>query len=145
MPFSVPGLPGLGTPGAVKPADVTPPADAQRHRTAPPAAGSHRKPPERRTLFSGKGRMAAALVVVAGALGLGFTDGFGDSGSPETTVQTFLLDWQDGHYAEAAALTNAGPGPVKAQLAVAYTDLNATNAFFTMTGVRQHGNTAVAT
>jgi cell division protein FtsI/penicillin-binding protein 2 len=89
--------------------------------------------------------MAAALAVVAGALGVGFADGFGDAGSPETTVQAFLLDWQDGHYAAAAALTNGGTGQVKTQLAAAYTDLNATNAFFAMTGVTQHGETAVAT
>jgi cell division protein FtsI/penicillin-binding protein 2 len=34
---------------------------------------------------------------------------------------------------------------VSAQLAAAYTDLNATNSFISMTGVTQHGSTAVAT
>ena len=34
---------------------------------------------------------------------------------------------------------------MSAQLAAAYTDLNATNSFISMTGVTQHGSTAVAT
>ncbi len=76
---------------------------------------------------------------------MGFTNGFGGAGSPEPTVQAFLLDWQQGNYAQAAALTNGGTEPVKAQLAAAYTDLNATNTFFAMKGVTQHGDTAVAT
>ena len=89
--------------------------------------------------------MAAALVVVLGVFGVGFVTGFGGPGSATSTVQAFLLDWQDGNYAQAATLTNGGPAPVKAQLAAAYTDLDATNAFFSMKGVAQHGDTAVAT
>ena len=76
---------------------------------------------------------------------MGFTNGFGGAGSAAPTVQAFLLDWQQGNYAHAAALTNGGTGPVRAQLAAAYTDLDATNAFFAMSGVTQHGDTAVAT
>jgi cell division protein FtsI/penicillin-binding protein 2 len=89
--------------------------------------------------------MAAALVVVIGVLAVGFTTGFGGPGAAESTVQAFLLNWQSGSYAEAAALTDGGTAPVKAQLAAAYTDLNATNAFFAMKSVTQHGDTAVAT
>jgi cell division protein FtsI/penicillin-binding protein 2 len=76
---------------------------------------------------------------------VGFADGFGGQGSAEPTAQVFLLDWQQGRYAAAAALTNGGAGQARAQLAAAYTDLDATNAFFSMKGVTQHGNTAVAT
>jgi cell division protein FtsI/penicillin-binding protein 2 len=89
--------------------------------------------------------MAAALVVVIGVFAVGFANGFGGAGSAESTVQTFLLDWQQGSYAQAAALTNGGTAHVKTQLAAAYTDLDATNAFFAMKGVTQHGDTAVAT
>ena len=89
--------------------------------------------------------MPAVLVLVAGVLAVGFTYGFGGAGSAAPTVQAFLLDWQQGDYAQAAALTNGGTEPVKAQLAAAYTDLNATNSFFSMQGVKQHGDTAVAT
>jgi cell division protein FtsI/penicillin-binding protein 2 len=89
--------------------------------------------------------MAVALVVVVGVLVVGFTNGFGGAGSAAPTVQAFLLDWQQGNYAQAAALTNGGTAHVKTQLAAAYTDLDATNAFFAMKGVTQHGDTAVAT
>jgi cell division protein FtsI/penicillin-binding protein 2 len=89
--------------------------------------------------------MAVALVVVIGVFAVGFTNGFGGAGSAESTVQTFLLDWQQGSYAQAAALTNGGTAHVKTELAAAYTDLDATNAFFAMTSVTQHGDTAVAT
>ena len=84
-------------------------------------------------------------MVVIGVFGVGFADGFGGEGSAEPTVQAFLLDWQQGNYAQAAALTNGAAGQVSAQLAAAYTDLDATNSFFSMTGVTQHGDTAVAT
>jgi cell division protein FtsI/penicillin-binding protein 2 len=89
--------------------------------------------------------MAVVLVVVAGVLGAGFATGFGGAGSATSTVQAFLLDWQQGAYAQAATLTNGGAGPVKAQLEAAYTNLDATNEFFALKGVAQHGDTAVAT
>lgn len=123
-----------------------------RSSTTPPSGGPprtrgsrHRKPPERRTLLSKKHRMAAVLVVAAAVLGLGFTAGFGGEGSAEPTVQAFLYNWQQGKYAQAAALTNGATGEVSAQLAAAYTDLDATNQFFAMDRISQHGSTAVAT
>ena len=96
-------------------------------------------------MLSGKARLATALVVVAGALAVGFSDGFGGEGSAETTVQAFLLDWDQENYAQAAALTDGSAGQVSTELAAAYTDLNASNEFFAMKSVTQHGNTAVAT
>jgi cell division protein FtsI/penicillin-binding protein 2 len=92
-----------------------------------------------------KARLAAALVIVIGVLVVGFADGFGGEGSAEPTVQAFLLDWQQGSYAQAATLTNGSAGQVGTELAAAYTDLDATNAFFAMKSVTQHGDTAVAT
>jgi len=89
--------------------------------------------------------MAAVFVVVAAALGFGFADGFGGEGSPTPAVAAFLLDWQANHFAAAAALTDGDSAQVRTQLAAAYSDLNATSTFFSMTGVKQHGNTAVAT
>jgi len=76
---------------------------------------------------------------------VGFAVGFGGEASAEPTVQAFLFDWQQDNYAGAAALTNGAAGQVSTQLAAAYTDLDATNAFFVMKGVTQHGDTAVAT
>ena len=194
LPFTVPGLSGLGSPGSLRngrrsspapagpsvaaelpvtpagpgavlpgdaqgPAAVSrlsvppPPNGAPRPSDAPPPGGParrrghrHRKPPsERRSSLSRKYRLPAALLVVIGVLGVGFANGFGGAGSAVSTVQAFLLDWQQGDYTQAAALTSGGTGPVRAQLAAAYTDLDATNAFFAMSGVTQHGDTAVAT
>ena len=159
-PDSWPGAPGPG-PG---PADGWPlPGEAAVPRTAPPPNGAlpphgarrsggaargrgsrHRKPSARRPLLSGKRRMAAVLVVVIGALSAGFADGFGGAGSAVSTVQSFLLDWEQGSYAQAAALTDGGAGQVHTELEAAYTDLDATSAFFAMEGVTQHGDTAVA-
>ena len=84
------------------------------------------------------------MVLVIGLLTIGFATGFGSEASAEPTVQAFLLDWQQGRYAQAAALTNGSPAQVSAQLTAAYSDLDATNTFFAMGPVTQHGNTAVA-
>ncbi len=89
--------------------------------------------------------MVAVLVAAAAVLGVGFTTGFGGQGSAEPTVQAFLYDWELGKYAQAAALTNGTAGEVTTQLTAAYTDLDATNQFFAMGPVAQHGDTAVAT
>ena len=155
-----PADPGATLPGdAQSPVGAPPPSGppqpnvAPRPNDAPLPGGAgrgrghrHRKPSsERRFPLSRKYRLPAVLVVVVGVLAVGFTNGFGGAGSAAPTVQAFLLDWQQGNYAHAAALTNGGTGPVRAQLAAAYTDLDATNAFFAMSGVTQHGDTAVAT
>jgi cell division protein FtsI/penicillin-binding protein 2 len=83
--------------------------------------------------------------VVAGVLVAGFANGFGSEASAAPTVQAFLLDWQQGRYAAAAALTDTGHQQVSTQLAAAYTDLDASDAFFALDHVTQHGDTAVAT
>jgi cell division protein FtsI/penicillin-binding protein 2 len=88
--------------------------------------------------------MAAVMVVVVGLLTIGFATGFGGEASAEPTVQAFLLDWQQGKYAQAAALTTGDTRQVMAQLAAAYTDLDATSTFFAMGPIVQHGTTAVA-
>jgi cell division protein FtsI/penicillin-binding protein 2 len=146
-------------PGAFTPSDMPPRAGEARPPAAPPpgvsaaaprGSGSrHRRPPERRPSaprLPKNARLAVALVLAVGVLGLGFLDGgFGSQGSAEQTVQAFLLDWQGAHYAQAAALTDGSVPDVTAQLAASYTDLDATNEIFAMRSVRQHGSTAVAT
>jgi cell division protein FtsI/penicillin-binding protein 2 len=154
-PPGLPGQPGPPAPqagggplpnGAPHQGGGAHPGDAPRPGGAGRGRGSrHRKPAERRALLSKKARLGVALVVVLGVFALGFADGFGGEGAPTPTVASFLLDWQTGHYTEAAALTNGGTKPVSAQLAAAYTDLDATNSILSMTGVSQHGDTAVAT
>jgi cell division protein FtsI/penicillin-binding protein 2 len=88
--------------------------------------------------------MAAVLALVVAALAVGFTTGFGSEQSAEPAVQAFLLEWQQGKYAQAAALTDGNVDRVTTELAAAYTDVDATNAFFAMKSVSQHGSTAVA-
>ena len=82
--------------------------------------------------------MSAVLALVVAAFG--FATGFGSEASAEPAVQAFLLDWQQGKYAQAAALTNGNHGQVVSQLAAAYTDLDATDAFFSLKSVTQHGD-----
>lgn len=95
--------------------------------------------------MSRRQRLAAVMVVVVGMLTIGFATGFGNEASAEPAVQAFLLDWQQGRYAQAAALTSGNASQVTAQLAAAYVDLDATETFLAMESVTQHGNTAVAT
>jgi cell division protein FtsI/penicillin-binding protein 2 len=99
----------------------------------------------RRVRLSRRQRLAAIMVVVTGLLCVGFATGFGGAASPEPTVQAFLLDWQLGKYAQAAALTTGNDGQVVSQLTAAYTDLDATNTFLALNSVKQHADTAVAT
>jgi cell division protein FtsI/penicillin-binding protein 2 len=121
------------------------PSAAPPKSRAPRAGGSrHRKQSERKGWLSRKQKMAAVLALVVVAFGFGLTDGFGSEGSAEPAVQAFLLDWQQGRYAQAATLTDGGPSQVTAELAAAYTDVDATNAFFSRKSVAQHGSTAVA-
>ena len=165
FPITVPGLSGRDSrradavdtrtlpdeAGAAQGEDQRP-ADAQR----PPAPGGpypgsggrrghrHRKPASRGSFLSRKQRLAAISVLVIAAFFVGFTNGFGSEASAEPTVQAFLFDWQSGHYAEAAALTTGGAAQVTTQLAAAYDNLDASNAFFAMGKVTQHGDTAIA-
>jgi cell division protein FtsI/penicillin-binding protein 2 len=62
----------------------------------------------------------------------------------EPTVQSFLLDWENGQYAAAAGLTTGAPAGVAAALQDAYQDVGATDISLAMSTVDQHGNTASA-
>jgi cell division protein FtsI/penicillin-binding protein 2 len=138
----VPG--GLVPPGGSSVQQPSPAAAPPRSR--PPRSGGsrHRKKTARKGWLSRKQKMAAVLALVVVAFAFGLTEGFGSEASAEPAVQAFLLDWDQGHYAQAAALTDGTPGQVTAQLAAAYTDVNATDAFISLKSVTQHGSTAVA-
>jgi cell division protein FtsI/penicillin-binding protein 2 len=62
----------------------------------------------------------------------------------EPTVQSFLLDWENGQYAAAAGLTTGAPAGVAAALQDAYQDVGATDISLAMSTVDQHGSTASA-
>jgi cell division protein FtsI/penicillin-binding protein 2 len=62
----------------------------------------------------------------------------------EPTVQSFLLDWENGQYAAAAGLTTGAPAGVAAALQDAYQDVGAADLSLAMSTVRQQGNKASA-
>jgi len=88
--------------------------------------------------------MIAVVVVVVGVLAVGLANGFGNEPSAEPTVRAFLLDWQQQHYAAAAALTTGDNASVVSELEAELTDLDATAMFLSMGPVTQHGQTAQA-
>lgn len=85
---------------------------------------------------------ASAVVVVAALVGAGLAHGGGSSAEP--TVYRFLLDWEQGQYQQAAALTTGQPVLVANELKGAYRQLNATDLVLTMRQVSQRGNSAFA-
>jgi hypothetical protein len=142
LPF--PDHQGLGTPAPARPG--TDPTEHDQPPGGLPRGGArrHRRPDKPVNWLWGKRKVIGVLAFAVALIGAGFTGGFGNETSAEPTVQAFLLDWQQGSYAQAAALTQGGHGRAATELAAAYADLDATNAFFAMGAVRQHGNTAVA-
>jgi cell division protein FtsI/penicillin-binding protein 2 len=148
-PVSAPPVsaPPASTPPAETPPPASPPASAPP-ASIPPGRGSrrHRRAQaDRPGRLKKPARMAAALIIFAAVLAIGFNTDFGPEPSPEPVVQSFLLDWEQQHYTGAASLTNGDPTAVKQQLAAEFHQLNATEMFFSMQSVRQHGKTAEAT
>jgi cell division protein FtsI/penicillin-binding protein 2 len=85
----------------------------------------------------------ASLAVVVGALvAAGLVHGGGSS--PEPTVYQFLLDWEQGDYHAAAALTTGQQGVVATELSSAYSQLDATDLVLNMKHISQHGGSALA-
>jgi cell division protein FtsI/penicillin-binding protein 2 len=64
--------------------------------------------------------------------------------SVEGTVQDFLLDWENGQYTAAAALTTGAPAQVAAALHDAYQQVGAAALALSMVRITQHGDTADA-
>jgi cell division protein FtsI/penicillin-binding protein 2 len=149
LPFNVPGVSDFPTASPPQSPPASPPASPG----GPPAAAAgsrgrgsrHRKAPERKLALSRRQRLALIAALTVGVFSAGFANGFGSEASAEPAAQAFLLDWQQGKYAAAAALTNGPATDVTTQLAAAYTDLDATDTFFAMRSLQQHGDTAVAT
>jgi len=86
--------------------------------------------------------IVAALVVAFGAAG--FAGGLWSTPSAEPAVQAFLLDWQQGSYASAAAMTTGNPTVVAAALKNAYRGLDAASFSLSMGKILQTGHTARA-
>jgi cell division protein FtsI/penicillin-binding protein 2 len=85
----------------------------------------------------------ASVVIVIGALvAVGLAWGGGSSAEP--TVYQFLLDWEQGDYPAAAALTTGQPQTVATELSSAYGNLDATDLVLSMGHVTQDGAAALA-
>jgi cell division protein FtsI/penicillin-binding protein 2 len=87
--------------------------------------------------------IAAAGATVLLLAGLAFGWATPQPGA-EPTVQAFLLDWEDGQYAAAAALTTGAPVQVADALQDSYADVGAAAVSLGMAAVNQHGDTATA-
>ena len=85
---------------------------------------------------------ACATVLLLTGLALGWVT---PQPPAEGTVQSFLLDWENGQYAAAAALTTGAPVQVAAALHGAYQQVGAAALSLGMISVTQHGGTAEAT
>jgi cell division protein FtsI/penicillin-binding protein 2 len=84
---------------------------------------------------------AAATALLLTGLALGWVT---PAPSAEGTVQAFLLDWESGQYAAAAALTTGAPATVAAALHGAYVQVGAADLTLGMASVIQHGADARA-
>jgi hypothetical protein len=114
------------------------------HAAAAPESGA--PVPSRVSGF--RARLSPVRIVIAVlVLGFGtivFSGGLWSSPSAEPTVQQFLLDWQQHSYAAAAALTTGQPAAVTAELASAYSRLDAAAFYLNMGPISQSGGTATA-
>jgi cell division protein FtsI/penicillin-binding protein 2 len=82
---------------------------------------------------------ATALLLLGLALGWATPEP-----TAEPTVQSFLLDWENGQYAAAAGLTTGAPAGVAAALQDAYREVGAAAISLGLAAVNQHGSTASA-
>jgi cell division protein FtsI/penicillin-binding protein 2 len=87
-------------------------------------------------------KRGSVLVVVGALVAIGLARG--DDESPEPTVYQFLLDWEQGNYQGAAALTTGQPHGVATELSSAYSNLDATDLVLSMAQVTQDGSSALA-
>jgi cell division protein FtsI/penicillin-binding protein 2 len=93
---------------------------------------------------SARARVVAAACATAVLL-LGLLLGWATpQPSVEGTVQDFLLDWENGQYSAAAALTTGAPAEVAAALRNAYQQVGAAAFTLSMVSVTQRGDTADA-
>ena len=118
-----------------RPATARPPSVGKAAKRTAQGGGRKKRAPFRAIALLG----AAVVVVIIGATGVG------PSGPPVTAiVKTFLLDWQQGHYADAARLTTGSPAVVVDSLQSVYSQLGAEDLFLGMGPIAVHGSQARA-
>lgn len=84
---------------------------------------------------------AAALALAAGG---GMIVACGADATPSVTIRSFLLDWESGRYASAAALTDGDQTTVAGALRDASRQLDAAAMHFELRPMKQNGQTATS-
>jgi cell division protein FtsI/penicillin-binding protein 2 len=87
---------------------------------------------------------AGGALVVLGLITAGLLSGRSPDASAETTVQSFLLNWQEGNYRAAGELTTGNPAAVAAALRSAYQQVDAAAIYLSIGQISQRGNAARA-
>jgi cell division protein FtsI/penicillin-binding protein 2 len=133
-PSSLLGQRRAGPPSAPRPSRPQP---GRRRAPAPEPRPSRLRSTRVRIVVA-----SAATVLLLTGVALGWAS---PEPSAEPTVQAFLLDWENGQYSAAAALTTGAPVAVAAALSNAYLQLGAEGMTLGMAAVSQDGDTADAT
>jgi cell division protein FtsI/penicillin-binding protein 2 len=123
-----------------RPVQQQPPPQAERAGSRP--AGRQRKNgrPSRRTAIKAGALLCAAAVVIVIAV-----TGTRPAGASVTaSIKNFLLDWEQRHYAAAAAMTTGDPVAVASRLRKVYRQLGAQDLLLTMGPISVHGSQAKA-
>jgi cell division protein FtsI/penicillin-binding protein 2 len=146
---SEPDVPaGLGDPGQVDLSRLTHPGDPpapvrseERSLDGPPTGPRRRRDRtfSRSTLL----RLCGAAVVL-GLVLAGLLSGGAPGTSAESTVQSFLLSWEQGQYMRAAQLTTGNPAVVAHALRAAYNQIDAAALYLSMGRITQDGDSAQA-
>jgi cell division protein FtsI/penicillin-binding protein 2 len=146
---SEPDVPaGPGDPGQVDRSGLThpgdPPAPVRSEGRSPdgPPSGLRRRfdgALSRSTLL----RICGAAVVL-GLIAAGLLSGGAPSTSAESTVQSFLLSWEQGDYMQAAQLTTGSPVVVARALRAAYDQIDAAALYLSIGRITQSGDSAQA-
>jgi cell division protein FtsI/penicillin-binding protein 2 len=87
------------------------------------------------------GAVGVVVAILVAGIATGFVSG---EPSAEPAAQAFLLDWAQGQYQAAAALTTGAPASVMSDLKVAYQQLGADAYYLSMGPIAQHGGVARA-
>jgi cell division protein FtsI/penicillin-binding protein 2 len=87
----------------------------------------------------------AAIATVVALLAIALAVGAGSPRpSAEPTIQSFLLNWENGQYRAAAALTTGDPAVVARSMISVYQQLDADDLTLGLGPIAQHGDTATA-
>jgi cell division protein FtsI/penicillin-binding protein 2 len=87
---------------------------------------------------------AGVVVVVLGVIAAGLLGGHAPDTSAETTVQSFLLNWEEGNYQAAGQLTTGKPAVVAAALSAAFHQVDAAGLYLNIGTITQSGDSAQA-